>query len=71
LISSFKASHLLLWGTIINLILSIVFNYLFAQWFQVAGIAFAISLMYLISTIYLLCAAIRLTGTLSVIPQTT
>jgi putative peptidoglycan lipid II flippase len=71
LISSFKASHLLLWGTIINLILSIVFNYLFAQWFQVAGIAFAISLMYLISTIYLLCAAIRLTGTLSKIPQTT
>jgi putative peptidoglycan lipid II flippase len=71
LISSFKASHLLLWGTIINLILSIVFNYLFAQWFQVTGIAFAISLMYLISTIYLLCAAIRLTGTLSVIPQTT
>lgn len=71
-ISSFKASHLLLWGTIINLILSIVCNYLFAQWFQVAGIALAISLMYLISTIYLLCAVTRLTaGTLSAIPQTT
>jgi len=70
LISSFKASHLLLWGTIINLILSIVLNYLFAQRFQVAGIALAICLMYLVSTVYLVCAAIRLTGKPSVIPQT-
>ena len=60
LISSFKASHLLLWGTIINLILSIILNYLFALWFQVAGIALATSLMYLISMIYLLCSAKRL-----------
>jgi putative peptidoglycan lipid II flippase len=70
LVSSFKASHLLLWGTIINLFLSIVLTYLFAEWFQVVGIAFAISLMYLVSTIYLLCAAMHLLRRPSVLSHT-
>jgi putative peptidoglycan lipid II flippase len=70
LVSSFKASHLLLWGTIINLFLSMVLTYLFAEWFQVVGIAFAISLMYLVSTIYLLCAAMHLLRRPSVLSHT-
>lgn len=60
-ISSLKATHLLLWGTVINLILSIVLNYIFLQWFQVVGVALAISLMYLVSTGYLIYAGMRLT----------
>jgi len=70
LISSFRASHLLLWGTIINLIMGIIFTYLFAEWFQVVGIAVAISLMHLLSMVYLLFAARRLVGRLSLLPRT-
>jgi len=60
-ISSLKANHLLLWGTVINLILTVFFNYLFMQWFQVVGVALSISLMYLISTGYLIYVGMRLT----------
>jgi len=60
-ISALKANHLLLWGTVINLILTLVFNYIFLQWFQVVGIALATSLMFLISTGYFIYAGIRLT----------
>jgi len=60
-ISSLKANHLLLWGTIINLILCVIFNYIFLQWFQVVGVALAISIMYLISTCYLIYVGMRLT----------
>ncbi|MEP7152707.1 MAG: lipid II flippase MurJ [Nitrospira sp.] len=61
LISSLKANHLLLWGTVVNVILIIIFSHMFMRWFQVVGIALAISLMYLISTGYLIYAAMRLT----------
>lgn len=61
LVSSLKANHLLLWGTVINVILIVIFNYLFMRWLQVVGIALSLSLMYLISTAYLIYAAIRLT----------
>ena len=62
-ISSLKANHLLLWGTVINLILCVILTYILVQWFQVVGIALSISLMYLISTLYLVTAGIRLTNT--------
>ena len=61
LISSLKANHLLLWGTVINVTLLLIFSYVFMRWFQVVGIALSISLMYLISTGYLIYAAMRLT----------
>jgi putative peptidoglycan lipid II flippase len=60
-ISALKANHLLLWGTVINLILSIFLNYIFMQWYQVVGVALSISLMYLISTGYLIYVGTRLT----------
>lgn len=59
-ISSLKANHVMLWGTVINLIVCAVSTYVLMQWFQVVGIAFSISLMYLISTIYLVTAGLRL-----------
>jgi putative peptidoglycan lipid II flippase len=61
-ISSLKASHLLLWGTVGNLILIVLFTYLFLQRFQVVGVALAISLMHLISAAYLMYAGLRLTN---------
>jgi putative peptidoglycan lipid II flippase len=60
-ISSLKANHLLLWGTVINLILTLVFNYIFLQRFQVVGIALATSLMFVISTSYFIYVGIQLT----------
>jgi len=61
-ISSLKANHLLLWGTVLNLILCGIFTYILVQWFQVVGIALAITLMTFISTLYLVTAGIRLTN---------
>ena len=60
-ISSLKANHLLLWGTVINLILTLVFNYIFLQRFQVVGIALATSLMFVISTSYFIYVGLQLT----------
>lgn len=60
LISSFRANHILLWGTLINLMVSIVLNYLLATMFQVAGIALAISLMHVVATLYLMWGAMYL-----------
>jgi putative peptidoglycan lipid II flippase len=53
LISSFKASNLLMWGAFISLIVNIALNYLFMQWFGVAGIALSTSVVYFVSFCFL------------------
>jgi putative peptidoglycan lipid II flippase len=60
LISALKASRVLMWGAGINLIFNIVCSYLLMKWLAVAGIALATSLMYLLSTTFLLVMALRL-----------
>jgi putative peptidoglycan lipid II flippase len=52
LISSFRASHILLWSAIISLAVNVVFNYLFMRWLGVAGIALSTSVVYLVSFTY-------------------
>jgi putative peptidoglycan lipid II flippase len=60
LISALKANRILMWGAGINLIFNVVSNYVFMKWLGVAGIALSTSLMYLVSTGFLLVMALRL-----------
>lgn len=60
LLSSLKANHILMWGSAISLVLTIVLNYLFTQPLGVAGIALATSLMYGVSMCFLYAMVFRL-----------
>jgi putative peptidoglycan lipid II flippase len=51
--SSMRNSHILMWGSIINVVINIVFNYIFMHWLGVAGIALSTSIVYIISFSYL------------------
>jgi putative peptidoglycan lipid II flippase len=60
LISALQANRILMWGSGINLVCNIICNYIFMKWLGIAGIALSTSLMYLISTSFLLVMALRL-----------
>lgn len=60
LLSSLKANHILMWGSAISLVLTIILNYLFIQPLGVAGIALATSLMYGVSMCFLYAMVFRL-----------
>lgn len=60
LISALRANRILMWGAGINLVFNIVCNYLLMKWLGVGGIALSTSLMYLVSTGFLLFMALRL-----------
>ncbi len=60
LLSSLKANHILMWGSAISLVLTIVLNYLFIQSLGVAGIALATSLMYVVSMCFLYTMVFRI-----------
>jgi putative peptidoglycan lipid II flippase len=60
LISALQANRILMWGAIINLSVNIGCNYFFMKWLGVPGIALSTSLMYLVSTTFLLCMALQL-----------
>ena len=60
LISALRANRILMWGAGINLVFNIVCNYLLMNSLGVAGIALSTSLMYLVSTSFLLFMALRL-----------
>jgi putative peptidoglycan lipid II flippase len=60
LISALKANQILMWGAGINLLFNIACNYVLMKWLGVAGIALSTSLMYLVSTTFLLVMALRL-----------
>jgi putative peptidoglycan lipid II flippase len=60
LISALQANRILLWGAAISLPVNIVFNYLLMKGLDVAGIALSTSLMYLVSTSFLLFMAFQL-----------
>ena len=59
LLSSLKANHILMWGSAISLVLTIVLNYLFMQPLGVAGIALATSLMYIFAMCFLYTMVFR------------
>ncbi len=65
LISALQANRILMWGAVINLSLNIVCNYLLIQWLAVAGIALSTTLMYLVSTSFLLYMALSLMNRVS------
>jgi putative peptidoglycan lipid II flippase len=60
LISALRGNRILMWGAGINLVFNIVCNYLLMNYLGVSGIALSTSLMYLLSTGFLLFMAIRL-----------
>jgi putative peptidoglycan lipid II flippase len=60
LISALRANRILMWGAGINLVFNIACNYLLMNSLGVAGIALSTSLMYLVSTSFLLFMAMRL-----------
>ncbi|MEH1829421.1 MAG: murein biosynthesis integral membrane protein MurJ [Nostoc sp.] len=49
LILSMRNNHILMWGSLFNLIINIVLNYLFSQWMGIAGIALSTSFVYIFS----------------------
>lgn len=53
LISSLKANHILMQGTVINVIANIGFNVLFIRWWGVAGIALSTTCVYVVSVTFL------------------
>ena len=60
LISALQANRILMWGAGINLLFNIVCNYFLMKWLGVGGLALSTSLMYLVSTGFLLIMALRL-----------
>lgn len=60
LIPALKATHLMMWGNVINLSMCIALNYILMQWLAVEGIALATSLMYLISLCFVMWVSLRL-----------
>ncbi len=56
LISSLKANVVLMYGTILSLVLKLVFNFVLMRWWGVRGIALATSLVYVVACIFLLTA---------------
>lgn len=54
LISSLRLNALLFYGSTLNLLVNIVLNYVFIQFFGVAGIALSTSVVYLVSAAFLL-----------------
>lgn len=53
LLSSLKANYVFVPGAVINVIVNVTLNYIFIQWFGVAGIALSTVGVYLISLSYL------------------
>ena len=60
LISAFKANHLMLWGSAINLFVCTVLSYVLMQRFEIVGIAMATSAMYVTSVAFLWLVSMRL-----------
>lgn len=59
LISAMRSNQILMWGSGCNVIINIVLNYLFMQWFGVSGIALSTSCVYLFSFSFLLFFATK------------
>ena len=59
LISALKANELFMWGNAINLSMCIVLTYVLMQTFGILGVALATSLMYCISSGYLIFFSLR------------
>ncbi len=53
LISSLKANHILMQGTVINAVANVGFNVLFIHWWGISGIALSTSFVYIVSTTFL------------------
>jgi putative peptidoglycan lipid II flippase len=53
LLSALKANHTLMWGCALNFLINIMLNYMFMQWLQVAGIALATFMVYVVSVAFL------------------
>lgn len=53
LISSLKANHILMQGTVINILVNIGLNILFIRWLGIAGIALSTTGVYIISVVFL------------------
>jgi putative peptidoglycan lipid II flippase len=53
LVSSFKANHLLMWGSGLNVIVNIVLNYILMRLMGVSGIALSTSLVLVVSCCFL------------------
>lgn len=59
LISAMRSNQILMWGSGCNLIINIVLNYLFMQWFGISGIALSTSCVYVFSFSFLLFFAMK------------
>jgi len=53
LLSALKANQVLMWGCVLNFLINVILNYIFMQWLQVAGIALATFVVYLVSVTFL------------------
>lgn len=62
LISAMRANHLLLWGTLINCVLNVVFDYLLLRLIGLPGIALANTAVYLAKLIFVAAVGYWLIG---------
>ncbi len=72
LISAMRNNQVLIWGSAGNLLINIVLNYVFMQWWGVAGIALSTSCVYIFSFSFLLIATLKklnLTKDLNLTPE--
>ena len=60
LTSALKASHILLWGSLINFTLNAALDYQLMKWLGLRGIAMSTSLVYAVSLCYLCFMSLRL-----------
>jgi putative peptidoglycan lipid II flippase len=60
LVSALKANHLMMWSNVLNLSLCIVLTYVLIQWWGVAGIALATSIIYLVNTCVLFWVVLKM-----------
>jgi putative peptidoglycan lipid II flippase len=58
-ISSLRINHLLMWGAVLSLTLSVLLNYVLMKWFAVPGLALATSLMYVASFCFLFLMTVK------------
>jgi putative peptidoglycan lipid II flippase len=59
LISAMRNNQVLIWGSVWNVVVNIVLNYLFMQQWGVAGIALSTSFVYIFSFVFLLIATLK------------
>jgi len=64
MISSMRANHILMIGSVINLTVCASLNFFFMKWIGISGIALSTSCVYLVSFLFLGFSALKMVNNL-------